>query len=118
MSGRAGQPSREADYLERIDSRYHHLLALCGFVSKTRFSHRVDGVAIWIYVLLGWMPPNAILPPVDLNSPDARIILPLRQGVQEVEDARGQRLGDHHPSPGVRVFGACGSLMGSQIPSI
>lgn len=31
-------------------------VALCGFVSKTLFSHRVDAVAIWIYVLLGWMP--------------------------------------------------------------
>jgi hemolysin III len=31
-------------------------VALCGFVSKTLFSHRVDTVAIWIYVLLGWMP--------------------------------------------------------------
>lgn len=31
-------------------------LALCGVVSKTLFSHRVDAVAIWIYVLLGWMP--------------------------------------------------------------
>jgi hemolysin III len=32
------------------------IVALCGFVSKTLFSHRVDAVAIWIYVLLGWMP--------------------------------------------------------------
>jgi hemolysin III len=31
-------------------------LALCGFVSKTLFWHRLYGVAIWIYVLLGWMP--------------------------------------------------------------
>jgi hemolysin III len=31
-------------------------VALCGFVSKTLFSHRVDVVAIWLYVLLGWMP--------------------------------------------------------------
>ena len=31
-------------------------VALCGFVSKTLFSHRVDAVTIWIYVLLGWMP--------------------------------------------------------------
>ncbi len=31
-------------------------VALCGVVSKTLFSHRVDAVAIWIYVLLGWMP--------------------------------------------------------------
>jgi hemolysin III len=30
--------------------------AWCGFVSKTLFSHRVDAVAIWIYVILGWMP--------------------------------------------------------------
>ena len=31
-------------------------LALSGFVSKTLFSHRVDAVSVWIYVLLGWMP--------------------------------------------------------------
>jgi hemolysin III len=31
-------------------------VALCGFVSKLLFSHRVEAVAIWIYVLLGWMP--------------------------------------------------------------
>ena len=31
-------------------------VALCGFISKTLFSHRVESVAIWIYVLLGWMP--------------------------------------------------------------
>lgn len=30
--------------------------ALCGFVSKALFSHRIDAVAIWIYVVLGWMP--------------------------------------------------------------
>jgi len=31
-------------------------VALSGFVSKIMFSHRVYGVAIWLYVLLGWMP--------------------------------------------------------------
>lgn len=31
-------------------------VALWGFVSKTLFSHRVDSVTVWIYVLLGWMP--------------------------------------------------------------
>lgn len=31
-------------------------VALCGFVSKTLFSHRVEAVAIWSYILLGWMP--------------------------------------------------------------
>jgi hemolysin III len=31
-------------------------LALWGFASKILFSHRVDSVAVWIYVLLGWMP--------------------------------------------------------------
>jgi hemolysin III len=31
-------------------------VALCGFVSKILFSHRVEAVAIWMYVLLGWMP--------------------------------------------------------------
>ncbi len=31
-------------------------VAMSGFVSKTLFSHRVDAVAVWVYVLLGWMP--------------------------------------------------------------
>lgn len=31
-------------------------VALVGFASKTLFSHRVDAVTIWSYVLLGWMP--------------------------------------------------------------
>jgi hemolysin III len=31
-------------------------IALSGFVSKIMFSHRVEAVAIWSYVLLGWMP--------------------------------------------------------------
>jgi hemolysin III len=31
-------------------------VALCGFVSKTLFSHRVDAVTVWLYLLLGWIP--------------------------------------------------------------
>ncbi len=31
-------------------------VALCGFVSKILFSHRLYGVAVWLYVLLGWTP--------------------------------------------------------------
>jgi hemolysin III len=31
-------------------------VAVCGFVSKILFSHRVEAVAIWSYILLGWMP--------------------------------------------------------------
>jgi hemolysin III len=30
-------------------------VALCGFVSKTLFSHRVESVTIWSHLLLGWM---------------------------------------------------------------
>jgi hemolysin III len=32
------------------------IVALVGFVSKILFSHRVDAVTIWSYVLLGWLP--------------------------------------------------------------
>ncbi|MFO0902388.1 MAG: hemolysin III family protein [Pirellulales bacterium] len=32
------------------------LLALLGFFSKLLFAHRVEAVAVWIYVILGWMP--------------------------------------------------------------
>jgi hemolysin III len=31
-------------------------VAIVGFVSKTLFSHRIDAVTVWSYVLLGWMP--------------------------------------------------------------
>ena len=31
-------------------------VALMGFFSKVQFSHRIDAVTIWSYVLLGWMP--------------------------------------------------------------
>jgi hemolysin III len=31
-------------------------VALIGFASKTLFSHRIDAVAVWSYVVLGWMP--------------------------------------------------------------
>jgi hemolysin III len=30
--------------------------ALCGFVAKMFFAHRIKSVAVWSYVLLGWMP--------------------------------------------------------------
>ena len=32
------------------------LLALLGFFSKLLWAHRVEAVAVWIYVILGWMP--------------------------------------------------------------
>ena len=31
-------------------------IALLGFLSKILLAHRIDGVAIWIYLLLGWIP--------------------------------------------------------------
>lgn len=38
------------------------VLAITGFVSKIFFAHRVDRVAIWIYVFLGWIPALAGMP--------------------------------------------------------
>ena len=32
------------------------VLSIVGAISKILFSHRVDAVAVWLYVLLGWMP--------------------------------------------------------------
>lgn len=32
------------------------IVALVGFVSKTLFAHRIDAVAVWSYLILGWMP--------------------------------------------------------------
>ena len=40
-------------------------VALGGFVSKILFSHRVEAVAIWSYLLLGWMPIATIPSLVD-----------------------------------------------------
>ncbi len=31
-------------------------IAMFGFLSKVLLAHRIDGVSIWIYVMLGWMP--------------------------------------------------------------
>ncbi|MBC7854623.1 MAG: hemolysin III family protein, partial [Pirellulaceae bacterium] len=30
--------------------------AICGFISKVFFFHRINAVAVWSYVLLGWLP--------------------------------------------------------------
>ena len=35
-------------------------LAVAGFLSKTVWRHRIDGIALWAYVLLGWLPYIAI----------------------------------------------------------
>jgi hemolysin III len=35
-------------------------IAIGGFLSKILLAHRVDAVAIWIYIALGWMPVAAV----------------------------------------------------------
>ncbi|HIF31160.1 MAG: hemolysin III family protein [Pirellulaceae bacterium] len=35
-------------------------IALLGFLSKILWAHRVDGIAVWIYVALGWMPVASV----------------------------------------------------------
>ncbi len=37
-------------------------IAVVGFLSKILFAHRIDGVAIWLYVLLGWLHVLAAFP--------------------------------------------------------
>jgi hemolysin III len=37
------------------------ILAVAGFLSKVGFAHRVDGIALWLYLGLGWLPLSAIL---------------------------------------------------------
>lgn len=37
-------------------------IALAGFFSKVLMAHRVDSVAIWIYVTLGWLPIISAVP--------------------------------------------------------
>lgn len=41
-------------------------LALAGFISKLFFAHRVEGVAIGLYVALGWLPAMAVRPMLPL----------------------------------------------------
>ena len=41
-------------------------IGLFGFFSKMLIAHRVESVAIWIYLLLGWMPVIAAFPLVGL----------------------------------------------------
>ena len=38
------------------------VIAITGFVSKIIFAHRVNSVAIWIYLLLGWIPALSGMP--------------------------------------------------------
>jgi len=40
--------------------------ALCGCFFKILFSHRIKGVAVWTYVLLGWMPIIAVSSLIEL----------------------------------------------------
>jgi hemolysin III len=35
-------------------------VALLGFLAKVAFSHRIDAVSVWIYILLGWLPILAV----------------------------------------------------------
>ncbi len=37
-------------------------IALFGFLSKILIAHRVEAVAVWIYLVLGWMPIIAAVP--------------------------------------------------------
>ena len=46
-------------------------IAMFGFLSKILMAHRVDGVAIWIYVVLGWMPVMTASSLVGLGFPAA-----------------------------------------------
>ena len=41
-------------------------LALCGFFCKIFFPHRLNGVAVWTYVFLGWMPIIAAKPLIEM----------------------------------------------------
>ncbi len=31
-------------------------IAMAGFFSKILFAHRIEGISIWLYIVLGWMP--------------------------------------------------------------
>jgi len=46
-------------------------LALAGFVSKVFLGHRVESVAIWMYVLLGWLPVVAGIQLIGVVPPTA-----------------------------------------------
>jgi hemolysin III len=51
------------------------LLAGAGFVSKVLFTHRVDKISLWFYLILGWGQAIAMLPLLEILPRDAVIWL-------------------------------------------
>ena len=51
------------------------LLACAGFVSKVLFTHRVDKISLWFYLILGWGQAIAMIPLLQILPRDAVIWL-------------------------------------------
>jgi hemolysin III len=54
--------------------------AVAGFVSKIGFNQRIEGIAVWLYLGLGWMPILAV-PHILTSAPGAAFSLVLAGGV-------------------------------------
>lgn len=55
-------------------------IALVGFAAKVFFSHQVNAVSVWVYVLLGWMPILAT-PWLMASVPSSGLMLGLAGGL-------------------------------------
>ncbi len=51
------------------------LLAGAGFVSKVLFTHRVDKISLWFYLVLGWGQAIAMIPLLQVLPRDAVVLL-------------------------------------------
>ncbi len=51
------------------------LLATAGFVSKVLFTHRVDKISLWFYLVLGWGQAIAMIPLLEILPREALIWL-------------------------------------------
>jgi hemolysin III len=55
-------------------------LALAGFLSKVALRHRVDGITLWLYLALGWL-PILVLPHLQNTAPGDVLLLCLAGGL-------------------------------------
>ncbi len=56
------------------------LLGLAGFLSKIVWAHRVDRIAVWLYLSLGWF-PVLVIPELYRSAPQGVAILVLAGGL-------------------------------------
>jgi hemolysin III len=54
------------------------LVAIAGFLSKIAIAYQVDGIALWLYLILGWMPALAL--PALIASAPLRVVFMILVG--------------------------------------